>query len=59
MNNTEIQLALGTREKTKTNKKKTRKTKDWQHGPHQLNVLKRIGKYLNKHGRLTIYYSFI
>ena len=25
----------------------------------QLNVLKRIGKYLNKLGRLTIYYSFI
>ena len=25
----------------------------------QLNVLKRIGKYLSKLGRLTIYYSFI
>jgi hypothetical protein len=25
----------------------------------QLNVLKRIGRYLNKLGRLTIYYSFI
>ena len=25
----------------------------------QLNVLKRFGKYLNKLGRLTIYYSFI
>jgi hypothetical protein len=25
----------------------------------QLNVLNRIGKYLNKLGRLTIYYSFI
>ena len=25
----------------------------------QLNMLKRLGKYLNKLGRLTIYYSFI
>ena len=25
----------------------------------QLNILKRIGKYLNRLGRLTIYYSFI
>ena len=25
----------------------------------QLNILKRIGKYLSKLGRLTIYYSFI
>ena len=25
----------------------------------QLNVLKRIGKHLNRLGRLTIYYSFI
>jgi hypothetical protein len=27
--------------------------------PAKLNVLKRIGRYLNKLGRLTIYYSFI
>ena len=28
-------------------------------GSQQLNTLKRMGKYLNRLGRLTVYYSFI
>ena len=28
-------------------------------GSQQLNILKRMGKYLNRLGRLTVYYSFI
>ena len=35
-------------------KKKKKKKK-----PRQLDILKRIGKYLNRLGRLTAYYSFI